>query len=92
MEPFVCMNKQTGERELIGHCFKALNHFNDAMFAVDCWDLIRMPKHRKYSIKMYGCQGKWTVKIDDGLNDMLRANVFCTYKVCNRGNPQVRGH
>eukprot|EP00957_Ditylum_brightwellii_P089225 6794934-Ditylum_brightwellii.AAC.1 len=21
---------------------------------------------------------------------MLRANVFCTYKACNRGNPQAR--
>eukprot|EP00957_Ditylum_brightwellii_P034183 2590329-Ditylum_brightwellii.AAC.1 len=26
----------------------------------------------------------------DGLNDMLGANIFCTYKACNRGNPQVR--
>eukprot|EP00957_Ditylum_brightwellii_P147227 11210860-Ditylum_brightwellii.AAC.1 len=23
---------------------------------------------------------------------MLRANAFCTYKACNRGNPQVRHH
>jgi hypothetical protein len=41
---------------------------------------------------MYGCKGKWTVRIGDGLNDMLRANAFCTYKACNRGNPQVRYH
>eukprot|EP00957_Ditylum_brightwellii_P131183 10005779-Ditylum_brightwellii.AAC.1 len=60
------------------------------MFADDCWDLIRAPKHRKYSINMCGCQGKWTVMIGDGLNDMLRANGFCSYKACNRGNPQVR--
>eukprot|EP00957_Ditylum_brightwellii_P090689 6907582-Ditylum_brightwellii.AAC.1 len=65
------MNKQTGERELIGKCPKALNYFNDTMFAVDCWDLIQAPKQRKYSIDMYGCQGKWTVRIGDGLNDML---------------------
>eukprot|EP00957_Ditylum_brightwellii_P112448 8572462-Ditylum_brightwellii.AAC.1 len=58
MEPFVCINKQTGERELIGNCPKALNYFNDTMFVVDCWDLVRAPKHRKYSIKMYGRQGK----------------------------------
>eukprot|EP00957_Ditylum_brightwellii_P048187 3657670-Ditylum_brightwellii.AAC.1 len=25
-----------------------------------------------------------------GLNDMLRANAFCTYNACNRGNLQVR--
>eukprot|EP00957_Ditylum_brightwellii_P090608 6900489-Ditylum_brightwellii.AAC.1 len=60
------------------------------MFAVDCWDLIQAPKHEKYSIKMYGCQGKWTTRIGDGLNDMLRANAFCTYKACNKGTSQVR--
>eukprot|EP00957_Ditylum_brightwellii_P200013 15247595-Ditylum_brightwellii.AAC.1 len=62
------------------------------MFAVDCWDSIWVPKHGKYSIKMYGHQGKWTVRMGDGLNDMLRANALCTYKACNRGNPQVRHH
>eukprot|EP00957_Ditylum_brightwellii_P056731 4299111-Ditylum_brightwellii.AAC.1 len=84
------MNKQTGERELIGNCPKVLNYFNDTMFAVDCWDLIWVPKHREYSIKMYGCQDKWAVWMGDGLNDMLRANALCTYKACNRGNLQVR--
>eukprot|EP00957_Ditylum_brightwellii_P137651 10493329-Ditylum_brightwellii.AAC.1 len=59
------------------------------MFAVDCWDLIRAPKRRKYSIKMYGHQVKWTARVADGLNDMLRANAFCTYKACNMGNPRV---
>eukprot|EP00957_Ditylum_brightwellii_P075437 5733371-Ditylum_brightwellii.AAC.1 len=63
MEPFVCMNKQTGERELIGNCFKVLNYFNGTMFAVDYWDLIQVPKRGKYSIKMYGCQDKWTVRM-----------------------------
>eukprot|EP00957_Ditylum_brightwellii_P111645 8516127-Ditylum_brightwellii.AAC.1 len=62
------------------------------MFAVDCWDLIQAPKHRKYSMEMYGCQGKWTVRMGDVLYDMLRANAFCTYNACNRGNPQVRCH
>eukprot|EP00957_Ditylum_brightwellii_P001917 147154-Ditylum_brightwellii.AAC.1 len=80
MEPFVCINKQTGERKLIGDCPKVLNYFNDTMFAVDCWDLIQAPKHKKYSIEMCGCQGKWTVRMGNGLNDMLRANAFCTYK------------
>eukprot|EP00957_Ditylum_brightwellii_P070870 5385885-Ditylum_brightwellii.AAC.1 len=28
--------------------------------------------------------------MDDGLNNMLRENEFCTYKACNKGNPQVR--
>eukprot|EP00957_Ditylum_brightwellii_P028398 2144242-Ditylum_brightwellii.AAC.1 len=60
MKPFVCMNKQTGERCLIGNCPKVLNHFNDTMFAVDCWDLIQAPKRRKYSIEMYGCKGTRT--------------------------------
>eukprot|EP00957_Ditylum_brightwellii_P075806 5761338-Ditylum_brightwellii.AAC.1 len=46
--------------ELFGNCPKALNYFNDTMFVVDYWDLIWAPKHGKYSIKMYGCQGKWT--------------------------------
>eukprot|EP00957_Ditylum_brightwellii_P042257 3200755-Ditylum_brightwellii.AAC.1 len=62
------------------------------MFVVDCWDLIWAPKHGKYSIKMHGHQGKWTVRMGGGLNDMLRANSFCTYKACNRGNRQVRCH
>eukprot|EP00957_Ditylum_brightwellii_P145635 11088763-Ditylum_brightwellii.AAC.1 len=92
MEPFVHMNKQTEAREQIENCPKALNNFNDTIFAVDCWDLIQVSKHGKYSIKMYGCQGKWTVRVDYGLNDMLRANTFCTYKACNRGNSQVRCH
>eukprot|EP00957_Ditylum_brightwellii_P071438 5430762-Ditylum_brightwellii.AAC.1 len=60
MEPFVCTNKQTGERELIGNCPTALNYFNGTVFAVDYWDLIQAPKHKKYFIEMYGCQGKWT--------------------------------
>eukprot|EP00957_Ditylum_brightwellii_P043155 3270228-Ditylum_brightwellii.AAC.1 len=60
------------------------------MFVVDCWDLIWALKHRKYSIEMYGCQGKWTVRVGDGFNDMLRANALCTYNACNRGNSQIR--
>eukprot|EP00957_Ditylum_brightwellii_P012790 966921-Ditylum_brightwellii.AAC.1 len=60
-EPFICVNKQTSERQLIGQCPKALNVFNDTIFAVNYWDLIRAPKHGKYSIEMYGRVGKWTV-------------------------------
>eukprot|EP00957_Ditylum_brightwellii_P197101 15016613-Ditylum_brightwellii.AAC.1 len=30
--------------------------------------MIRAPKHGKYSIEMYGHQGKWTVRMDDGLS------------------------
>eukprot|EP00957_Ditylum_brightwellii_P205767 15345291-Ditylum_brightwellii.AAC.1 len=60
-EPFIYVNKQTGERQFIGQCQKALNVFNDTMFVVDCWDLNRSPKHGKYSIQMHGCVGKWTV-------------------------------
>ena len=44
-EPFICVNKQTGERQLIVQCPKALNVFNDTMFVVDCWNLIQAPKH-----------------------------------------------
>eukprot|EP00957_Ditylum_brightwellii_P016957 1278810-Ditylum_brightwellii.AAC.1 len=32
----------------------------DQILRIDCWDLIHEPKHRKYSIKMYGCNEKWT--------------------------------
>eukprot|EP00957_Ditylum_brightwellii_P087384 6651819-Ditylum_brightwellii.AAC.1 len=85
-KPLICLNKQTGERQLIGQCRKALNVFNDTMFAVDCWDLIWAPKHGKYSIKIYGCVGKWTVIFGDGLMDIQQANAFSTYRGVHRGN------
>eukprot|EP00957_Ditylum_brightwellii_P030022 2272280-Ditylum_brightwellii.AAC.1 len=74
------MNKQTGEREHIGKCPKALNHFNQAMYGVDCWDLIRALKHGRYSVEMYGRVGKWTVRFGDGLCDLLQANGFSCYR------------
>eukprot|EP00957_Ditylum_brightwellii_P092538 7046955-Ditylum_brightwellii.AAC.1 len=60
-EPFIRMNKQTGEKEHIGECPKALNYFNQAMYSVDCWDLIHAPKHGRYSVEMYSRVGKWTM-------------------------------
>eukprot|EP00957_Ditylum_brightwellii_P195882 14924356-Ditylum_brightwellii.AAC.1 len=60
-EPFICVNKHTDERQRIGPCPKALNVFNATMLVVDSWDLIQALKHGKYSIKMYGHVGKWTV-------------------------------
>eukprot|EP00957_Ditylum_brightwellii_P000887 70516-Ditylum_brightwellii.AAC.1 len=62
------------------------------MFGVDCWDLIRAPKHGKYSIKIYGHVGKWTVRLGDGLMDMQQANAFSTYSGVHRGNSKVRRH
>eukprot|EP00957_Ditylum_brightwellii_P103672 7898492-Ditylum_brightwellii.AAC.1 len=73
------MNKQTGEREHIGECPKALNHFNQTMYDVDCWDLVHAPKHGRYSVEMYGRVGKWTVWFGDSLCDLLRANGFSCY-------------
>eukprot|EP00957_Ditylum_brightwellii_P177870 13548319-Ditylum_brightwellii.AAC.1 len=91
-EPFIYVNKQSGERQLIGQHLKALNVFNDIMFAVDCWDLIRAPKHGKYSIEIYGCVDKWTVRFGDGLIDMQQANDFSAYRGVHSGNSKVRRH
>eukprot|EP00957_Ditylum_brightwellii_P133859 10206900-Ditylum_brightwellii.AAC.1 len=44
-EPFIRMNKQTGEREHIGECSKALSYFNQTIYGIGCWDLICAPKH-----------------------------------------------
>eukprot|EP00957_Ditylum_brightwellii_P182227 13883353-Ditylum_brightwellii.AAC.1 len=85
-EPFICVNKQTGETQLIGQCPKALSVFNNTMFAVDCWDLIWAPKHGKYLINMYGHVGKWTVRFGDGLMDMQQTNAFSAYRRVHKGN------
>eukprot|EP00957_Ditylum_brightwellii_P056102 4252687-Ditylum_brightwellii.AAC.1 len=60
MGDYTRMNKTTGVWETNGQCPKAFNEFNDTMYGVDCWDLIRAPKHGKYSIEMYRRQYKWT--------------------------------
>eukprot|EP00957_Ditylum_brightwellii_P039902 3020859-Ditylum_brightwellii.AAC.1 len=62
IEPFVCRDKETGERKYIGDFPKALNKFNNKMLWVDYWDLICAPKHRKYYIKMFDRHGKWTIQ------------------------------
>eukprot|EP00957_Ditylum_brightwellii_P069502 5277677-Ditylum_brightwellii.AAC.1 len=73
-ELFVCRDKETGGRKYIGDCPKALNKFNNKMLRVDYWDLMCAPKHRKYSIKMFGRNGKWTIQFGDSLVHMLCAN------------------
>eukprot|EP00957_Ditylum_brightwellii_P041485 3141077-Ditylum_brightwellii.AAC.1 len=60
------------------------------MFAVDCWDLIQAWKHGKYSIKMYVCVSKWTVRFGDGLMDMQQTNAFFTYRGVHMSNSKVR--
>eukprot|EP00957_Ditylum_brightwellii_P138645 10567346-Ditylum_brightwellii.AAC.1 len=57
---------------------------------VDCWDLIRAPKHGRYSVEMYSHVGKWTVWFGDSLCDLLRANGFSCYSAVNIGNNVIR--
>ena len=66
--------------------------FNDTMLVVDCRDLVQAPKYGKYSIEMYGCVEKWTMRFDDGLMDMQQSNSFSTYRGVHRGNSKVRRH
>eukprot|EP00957_Ditylum_brightwellii_P141071 10747370-Ditylum_brightwellii.AAC.1 len=60
------------------------------MHGVDCWDLIRSPKHSRYSVEMYGCVGKWMVRFGDSLCDLLQANGFSCYRATNVGNNGIR--
>eukprot|EP00957_Ditylum_brightwellii_P090087 6860924-Ditylum_brightwellii.AAC.1 len=60
MEDYTRINKTTGVQETNGKCPKALNEFNNTMYGVYGWDLLRVPNHGKYLIEMYGWQYKWT--------------------------------
>eukprot|EP00957_Ditylum_brightwellii_P048546 3683800-Ditylum_brightwellii.AAC.1 len=60
------------------------------MYGIDCWDLIRTPKHSRYLVEMYGRVGKWTVRFGDGLCDLLQANGFSCYRAVNIGNNDIR--
>eukprot|EP00957_Ditylum_brightwellii_P000503 39043-Ditylum_brightwellii.AAC.1 len=60
MEDYSRMNKETCVCDTTGQCPAVLNKFNNEMYAVDYWDLIRATKHGRYSIEMYGHQYKWT--------------------------------
>eukprot|EP00957_Ditylum_brightwellii_P002669 205220-Ditylum_brightwellii.AAC.1 len=86
------LDKETIERKYIGDCSKALNEFSNKIFGVDCWDLTCAPKHRKYSIKMYRCNGKWKVWFGDGLVDMPQANSYSTYRSIHASDKRVRRH
>eukprot|EP00957_Ditylum_brightwellii_P002018 155369-Ditylum_brightwellii.AAC.1 len=92
-EPFVCMDKETGERKYIGDCPKAFNGFNNkCMGWIDCWDLICAQKHGEYSIKMYGCNGEWNFWFGDSLVDMLWVNSYSTYRGMRASDNRVRRH
>eukprot|EP00957_Ditylum_brightwellii_P001363 107124-Ditylum_brightwellii.AAC.1 len=58
IEWFVYRDKETGEMKYIRDCPKALNKFNNKTLGDDCWDSICAPKHVKYYIEMYRCNGK----------------------------------
>eukprot|EP00957_Ditylum_brightwellii_P045842 3477910-Ditylum_brightwellii.AAC.1 len=79
MEDYSGMNKKTGVHDTTGQCPAALNIFNNEMYSVDCWDMIRAAKYGRYSIEMYGHQYKWTVRFGDGMVDMLHSGGFAVY-------------
>eukprot|EP00957_Ditylum_brightwellii_P178490 13596751-Ditylum_brightwellii.AAC.1 len=59
MEDYLMMKMETGDCDTTGQCPAALNTFNNEMFVVDCWDMVRATKHGRYSIEIYGRQYKW---------------------------------
>eukprot|EP00957_Ditylum_brightwellii_P126759 9662239-Ditylum_brightwellii.AAC.1 len=73
------MNKETGVCDTTGQCPVALNTFNNEMYALDCWDFIRVAKHGRYSIEVYGRQYIWAVRFGDGMVDMLHSDGFAVY-------------
>eukprot|EP00957_Ditylum_brightwellii_P120770 9212155-Ditylum_brightwellii.AAC.1 len=79
MEDYLRVNKETGVCDTTGQCPAALNTFNNKMYAIDCWDMIRAAKHGRYSIEIYGHQYKRMVRFGDGMVDILRSDGFAVY-------------